>query len=374
MHDAAARISQRDDTNFMSQIDQQRIANELGISRATVSRCFTNHPGISPQTRASVFELAARLGYQHMAPRTPRRTGGEKSVAAQRTIGVLVCIDRSDFAHPDYQNPAEGLIAGVSEFAQLHRLKVHLDYVSPKVHAANAREDAALQQVMRQRKRPWAGVILIYPFHEDVVQEIARRYPVVSLVEQPGDQPLNCVDVHHSEGVSLVIDHLVALGHRRIGFYTRQYDVEASWSFRRYAGFVEKLARIGWPLVSRDVVNIGRTLGFEEGYDHVAGRVRDGVTAWVCAADHQAYDLVAALKSRGLCVPEQVSVTGFDGIRKPKGAPLLTTVEIPYREIGLTGGRRLLDLIRKPFESPHHILVSGRFRAGMTITSPCIVA
>jgi LacI family transcriptional regulator len=99
----------------------------------------------------------------------------------------------------------------------------------------------------------------------------------------------------------------------------------------------------------------------------VAERVRAGVTGWVCAADHQAYDLIAALKTRGLNVGEHFSVTGFDGIEKPDWAPLLTTAVIPYREIGYTGGRRLFDLMQKRFGSPQHILVASRLRQGETV-------
>ena len=55
----------------MSEINQQAIADRLGLSRATVSRCFTNHAGISPVTRAKVFQVAAEIGYTHMESRAP---------------------------------------------------------------------------------------------------------------------------------------------------------------------------------------------------------------------------------------------------------------------------------------------------------------
>ena len=54
----------------MKHIKQQEIAKKLQLSRATVSRCFTNHPGINPETRARVFETAAELGYRHLTSRS----------------------------------------------------------------------------------------------------------------------------------------------------------------------------------------------------------------------------------------------------------------------------------------------------------------
>ena len=76
------------------------------------------------------------------------------------------------------------------------------------------------------------------------------------------------------------------------------------------------MTRWGRPLRDEDIVNVrhDQAMSLDESFDHVASRARKGVTAWICAADHQAYDLIFALKKRGLRVPRDVSVTGFDGI------------------------------------------------------------
>src|SRR4051812_2279075 len=108
-------------------INQQFIADQLGISRTTVSRCFTNHSGINPVTRARVFDLASQLGYQHMEMRKP---SGPKSVMA-KTVGVLVCTELEQYFHSDYESPGIKLYAGISEFAQLNNIKLELHYVDP---------------------------------------------------------------------------------------------------------------------------------------------------------------------------------------------------------------------------------------------------
>ncbi|MGY8716699.1 MAG: LacI family DNA-binding transcriptional regulator [Verrucomicrobiia bacterium] len=74
----------------MSKINQQLIAEELGISRATVSRCFTNHPGINPTTRGKVFALASKLGYSHAEKREPATHQRRRT---STTLGVLICVD-----------------------------------------------------------------------------------------------------------------------------------------------------------------------------------------------------------------------------------------------------------------------------------------
>jgi DNA-binding LacI/PurR family transcriptional regulator len=123
------------------------------------------------------------------------------------------------------------------------------------------------------------------------------------------------------------------------------------------------------PFERQSVVGVYSGPGFsvEESIEAVHRRMAQGVRAWICAADHQAYDLIAGLQKRGVQVPRDVSITGFDGIEKPDWAPLLTTAVIPYREIGFTGGRRLLDLMRKRFGSTQHILVASRLREGETV-------
>jgi LacI family transcriptional regulator len=196
--------------------------------------------------------------------------------------------------------------------------------------------------------------------------------PLVSLVEQFDHEGIDCVDVDHYKGISGAVGHLVEKGHRRIGFFTRRYEVEASWSFRRYAAFVEKMARLQLPVAAMDVLNVfpSAILDPDSSIDHAAARTRDGVTAWVCAADHQAYDLIRGLQHRGLRVPEDVSVTGFDGIATPDGCPGLGTVQIPFREIGATGTQRLVERVRKRFGSNQHVLIDCPFKGGGSVGVP----
>ncbi|MGB8355588.1 MAG: LacI family DNA-binding transcriptional regulator [Chthoniobacteraceae bacterium] len=344
-------------------INQQYIADQLGISRTTVSRCFTNHAGINPVTRAKVFDVASKLGYQHMETRTPST---RKSSVPMTRVGVLVCTELEEYFRPDYESPGVKLFAGVSELAQLRNVKIDLRYVDPKDDSMSS---PSYHELVPLQKREWDGVILIYPFPRAIVDEIHRNFPTVSLVEQYGTAAFNCVDVDHYKGIATLINQLIALGHERIGFYTKRYEVEAEWSLRRYSAYVEKMTRRGSPLNDDDIVNVNprNYVSLEESFDIVAKRIEAGVTAWLCAADHQAYDLIAALEKRGIRVPQDVSITGFDGIQKPDWAPLLTTTVIPYWEIGYTGGRRLLDIMKKRSGSAQHILISSQIREGETI-------
>lgn len=346
----------------VTDVNQQLIADRLGISRATVSRCFTNHAGISPVTRAKVFQIAAELGYAHMETRT--RT--KKLPPSRMDLCVLICTETKEYFSGGYESPGAQILEGVSEYAQLHGARVEMHLVPPDVDDF---EHPDLQRIASLSRRRTNGVLLIYPFPEKVIEGLAERFPIVSLVDQYEHKAIDCVDVDHYHGISTLVDHLTAAGHRRIGFYTRRYQVEAGWSFRRYSAFIEKMARLHLKVDPEDVIGVfpRPEVGLEESFDLAAERTAAGVTAWVCAADHQAYDLILGLKKRAVKVPADVSVTGFDGIERRGNRPALTTIEIPFREIGGCGTQRLAARLKKRFHQSQHVYISGRLREGNTV-------
>ncbi|MEM9079929.1 MAG: LacI family DNA-binding transcriptional regulator [Verrucomicrobiota bacterium] len=345
-------------------MNQQVIADRLAISRATVSRCFTGHAGISPVTRAKVFQLAAELGYTHMESRTP---SAQKQKEEHR-FSVLICSDKEEYLHGGYESPGEQILAGVSEFAMTNRVRVDVNMIPP---SAEDLKHPSFEAVEGLSKRKNVGVLLIYPFAEKVIEQLLLKFPVVSLVDQSEHTSMDCVDVDHYMGISTVIDHLYAAGHRHIGFYTKAYKVEASWSYRRYSAFMEKMARLRLRVAQqKDIIGMfPREVGtVEESIEKAVRRTKEGgVTAWVCAADHQAYDLVEGFRAHGLRVPRDVSVTGFDGIKNESSLPTLTTVKIPFREIGMTGAERLASRLRKRFREKRHVYISGNLLEGKTV-------
>lgn len=362
---AADRLVQSSEPSTSRKVSQLLIAGRLKLSRATVSRCFTNHPAINPETRARVFALAARLGYSHVEKRAP---AAHRRTKRQLVFGVLICIELPSFAQAGYANPGQELLNGLSEFARIHQVRLDMHFVRPQDRHL---DDPSYAQILRTRRR-WDGVVLIYAFPRSVVDEIRPRHPIVSLVDQYGTLAIDCVDVDHYRGINRLVDELHALGHRRIGFFTWHYEVQARWALRRFGAFMEKLAEFGLEVNMDDVVNAGprEVLTVEQAHERAVARTRDGVTAWICAADHQAYDLIAHFKLAGLNVPTDVSVTGFDGIAQPKGTVALSTVQVPHHQIGVAGGKRLLDLVMKRFDAPQHILLDCELRPGATLAAP----
>ena len=208
----------------MAEVNQQLIAERLLISRATVSRCFTNHPGINPVTRARVFQVAAEIGYTHLE----NRSSSAKRKTKKTTFGVLICSEEEEYYHGDYQNPSEQILAGVTECAQLNGANVEVHLVDPK---ARGLADPSYLRIEKLRRR-WSGLLLVYPFPDSVLEQLVPLMPLVSLVEQFDHTAIDCVDVDHYKGISAAIEHL-DVGGQLMGRFERFYDSYADALIRQ---------------------------------------------------------------------------------------------------------------------------------------------
>ncbi len=341
-------------------VNQQTIADHLGISRTSVSRSFSNHPAINPETRASVLRVAAQLGYRYVAPRSPP----ERPEVEVGTVGVMVAAAES---MPDRiaEETCGYMLAGVSERLRSIGAAMDVRYLDPTAAKEHELGGRAVRDVHGQR---WEGVILIYPFPEPVVARLASRMPCVAIVEDYPEVGVDCIDTDHAGAMGNLVQHLQRQGHERIGFLTWHYPVPTPWAQRRFGAYVEGLARQNLPFSMEQTINAwpGRPVAIGECAEAVAAQVRSGVTAWMCAADHQAYFLVRELHRLGLRVPEDCAVTGFDGIVPPLGDAQVTSVRVRYRDMGAAAVTRLLGRCAALSDPRRHILIQSTFLKGET--------
>jgi LacI family transcriptional regulator len=343
-------------------INQDEIARRLGISRTTVSRSFSNHPAINPETRARVLAAAEELGYRYSVP----RSGRIRERLRANTIGVLIGTPRLEH---EMAHNFQSVLKGISERAATDRVSLDVSYVDPVQLDVKSRRSVILQRI---RSGHWSGMILVYPFPEDSIRKLAKIRSTVSIVEDYPDCGVDCINTDQANGIYSLIQHLSTLGHKRIGFLTWHYDVDTPWAYRRFGAYVESLLRLDLDYDPDWVINVRRSgrVDVANLAEMVFARIRrDGVRAWVCAADHQAYTLINDLEKHGIRVPEDCSITGFDGIDVPVGLPPLTTVQVPYEEMGISAVIRLLGRIQDTSAPRRHNLVAGRMVVGQT-TAP----
>jgi LacI family transcriptional regulator len=350
----------------MRSLNQQLLAEKLSISRTTVSRSLANHPAISADTREKVQKLAAEMGYQGRTVRSVRRSRQAK----QATIGVLIGVPAENVTLATFPF----ILQGIRDRAEIEHLAIDVCFEKP----ASLDPSSKRQRVFRHiRAGDWRGTILIYPFPEEAVDLIARKISTVAVLESYSNPAIDIIDTDDSSAMLSLVTRLKDAGHRRIGFLTHDYPVGGHWSLRRFGGYVEALFHHGLEFRPDWVVNISKTvphLAESEMPDFVVGKLRqERVTAWVCAADHQAYNLMLGLSARGVRVPEDCSITGFDGLEPPPNTRRVTSMLVPHEDIGSSALARLSSRMMHPNSPRRKILVEARLVDGETIAAPASV-
>lgn len=343
--------------------NQQKLAKLLNLSRTTVSRSLSNHPAIHPETRARVQSLAEKLGYRNAPTRVVRRSKQSRPLS----VGVLIGMPAVNLGMATF--PA--VLKGIRDRAAIDHVAVDVVSLDP----AELSPQTLRQPVFRQiRASDWRGLILIYPFAPEVVAQLSEKISTVSVLTEYDHLAIDTIDTDHSDIIGM-IGRLAQLGHHRIGFVSWHYPVGGRWASRRFASYAEGIFQHGLELSTEWTINSHKerpsllTPGAVA--DEVAEKTRSaGVTAWVCAADHQAYPLIADLRERGLRVPEDCSVTGFDGIEPPTGMPQLATLAVAHADIGASAMSRLLSRILHPTSPRRKILVETTLIDGTTLARP----
>lgn len=292
----------------------RRVAAETGVSVATVSRVLNGRDNVAPGTRAAVEAAIAALGAA--APVARRRPG-------PRPGPVLV---RCPYVLSDYFGL---IVSSAAETLARYGRDVLLD----AGEASQTRP--VLASLTPQRV---AGALLVLPPEPAAELEGLRRRGVALVVVDPRTAPprdVPSVSAAHVTGARRLTTHLLGLGHRRIGVVAGPQEWLAGSD--RLAGHHAAMAEAG-VLPSAELVHPSPAT-VEAGYA-AAGRLLDlpdRPTAVVCFNDKAAVGALRAAAERGLRVPDDLSVAGFDDIDVARAtSPALTTVRQPLAEMGRT--------------------------------------
>jgi LacI family transcriptional regulator len=303
------------------------------------------------------------MGYQSNPSRTIRRTRQSKPLA----IGVLIGVRAENVAVATFPF----ILQGIRERAAMEQVSIDVCFENPQLLDSTVRPQGIFRNI---RGGDWRGTILIYPFPESIVSMIARKISTVAVLESYATPGIDTIDTDDSVGILALVTRLAQAGHTRIGFITWEYYVAGHWATRRFGGYVEALFSLGLQFRPEWALNVhkaGPHIKWENVTDYVVQKMKeDKVTAWVCAADHQAYRLMEELHARGIKVPEQCSVTGFDGLEPPQSLPRLASIRVPHEDIGSSALARLLNRMAHSKAPRRKILVEGLPVEGETIAPP----
>ncbi|MBH5131746.1 LacI family DNA-binding transcriptional regulator [Streptomyces sp. NA03103] len=309
------------------------IARRAGVSVPTVSRVVNGRSDVSPGTRARVEELLRRHGYR------------KRAAAPGRRAALL------DLVFNDLDSPwAVEIIRGVEEVA-------HAAGAGTVVSAVHGRSGGARQWMRNLRARASDGVVLVTSALDPVLHQELRVLGVPLVVVDPAGSPaldVPTVGAANHAGGRAATEHLLALGHRRIGLIAGPPRLLCSRA--RHDGYRAALRGAG--LAVDDSLVVPGDFRHESGFaacDALLG-VPEPPTAVFAASDQMALGAIEALRRRGLRVPQDVSVVGFDDLPEVRwSAPPLTTVRQPLAEMGRVAARTVLRPARDERPDPPRV-------------------
>jgi LacI family repressor for deo operon, udp, cdd, tsx, nupC, and nupG len=336
------------------------IAAQAGVSEATVSRVLNAKPGVADATRQAVLTALDVLGYERPA-RLRRKSAG--------LVGLIT---------PELENPIFPAFAQVIESALARQgfTPVLCTQTPGGVH-----EDDYTQMLL---ERGVSGIVFVSGLHADTTADpdryrklVARRLPIVLVNGYVTDVGAPFISTDDRAAGEMAVGHLAALGHRRIGLisgHTRYLPVQ-----RKMAGYRAAMRSMlgASDQTLDDLVELSLFFGVEGGQAAAARLLDKGVSGIVCGSDLMALGAIRAVRQRGLKVPGDVSVVGYDNSTLMAFTdPPLTTVRQPVPQMAVAAVRALVDEIRGN-PAPHseylfrpELIVRGSTGAAPPVSMP----
>jgi DNA-binding LacI/PurR family transcriptional regulator len=297
-----------------SRVTSVDVARRAGVSQSTVSLVLSGkgRGRISARTEEAVRAAAAELGYRPNVAARTLRTG------VARTVGLVV---------PDITNPFFGpMLRG----AQAAAMKAGYTVMLVDIGENRTWEARSVEALLAG---PSDGLLLF-----EAGLPPGETQPAIGIEMLPGELPVVRLDVE--SGFDQMIDHLLALGHRRFAHVAASFDAQ---TFQlRMARLHERLAQAGVepPATARTDIT------FADAAVAARGLLDSGATAFVCDDDMLAGGVYLAARERGIRIPEDISVAGFDDLAFAVVLdPPLTTVAADAQALGAAAFETLLTVM-----------------------------
>ncbi|MBC7646395.1 MAG: LacI family DNA-binding transcriptional regulator [Pseudopedobacter sp.] len=300
------------------------VARAAGVSPSTVSRILSGTARVTPETRQRVMVEIKRLNYQ------PNVLAQGLKRGHSRTVGVLT----QELNSPFFNETVQGIEYGFEDSGY--------DPIFSGGHSRKSEERRALD-VLRSRRVD--ALIVVGSFLPDaLLLELAKETILVMVGRRVSGLEAQCVFLDNVQGGLDATTHLTTLGHRRIAFVTGNNNHPDS--AERFQGYCTALSTAGIPFDPQLVV--AGDFGEQSGLMAVDALLSQGVrfTALFAANDQMACGARLALYRRGIRVPDDISLIGFDDLKHVLYAiPPLTTVRQPMLEMGQCAARLALNLL-----------------------------
>jgi len=316
------------------------IARVSRLSKMTVSRVFSTKGSVSEKARKKVLAAVDLLDYEF------NYIGRQLNSNRTGMMGVITLFD--GLVGTNY---FERILQGLQQ--ALLKADYHITLYDSLSEDFN--DGTKCAKLCRQKRVD--GLVVVAP-HKD--SRFVKTFsdldvPLIVVGSSPRHKTISYVDVDNFGGASAATEHLIRLGHRRIGFirglsYLNDAD-ERELAFRKTMAKSGIAVRKKWILQGAYETH----KAFHTAFKLLS--TKDRPTAIFAANDLSAFGVIDAARSAGLKVPEDLSVIGFDDIKSAETMmPPLTTVRQPLQQLGKTAAEYLLERVSNSQNQNHHVL------------------
>lgn len=301
------------------------IAKKANVSISTVSRVFNGSASVSKKTAKKVQKIIDEMNY------VPNAIARSLVRQTSKTIGLIM----SDVTNPFFTD----VIDGIENILSDHGFTSFMC----DTRYSHEKENRYISQMLEKRVD---GIIIFsaYASDTDLIERTKNIIPLVSV--QSTFSEVDCVNTTDENGAFEAVDYLIRQGHKKIAFLV--YDYNNSTISDRLKGYLKAHKLHNIP-VNKELV-ITSKYAANSGY-HMTRQLLDkcpDVTAIFAYNDVIASSAYMAIKERGLKIPEDISIMGYDDIEMASMiSPKLTTVSQPFYEIGKNAAELLLKRIKE---------------------------
>lgn len=313
------------------------VAKEAGVSIATVSRVLNDVDVVNEDTKKKVREAIDKLGYR------PNIVARSLKTQKTSTIGIIVP-DISNQFYPE-------IVRGAEDVANIYNYNIILCN-------ADLDPEKEMEYLNVLREKMVDGVIYMSNSLEPQIIELMKKLQMsIVLVETTEkDKMFPSVTIDNEKAAFDAVEYLIKKGNKRIAYIGSHADAENAGA-RRFDGYKLALQENNLSF-DESLVHFG-SLKAQDGHEGVLHILEKGkFDAVFCSGDEVAMGAINALREKGISVPEEVDVMGFDNIYAASiFYPKLTTIAQPMYDMGSVGMRMLIKIINKQkLDLEHYVL------------------
>lgn len=339
------------------------VAQKAGVSHQTVSNVINSIPCVSEELRKRVLASIEELNY--IPNDAARRLRSKKHLGRTNAIACLLSIEDNI----KFNNPFNGaILSGIDRELMLREYDL---FSAPTFHQLAH----SLNILSKINPENVDGLIILgglIKYESDIIMRISERVRNVVCVNSfgPLTKFFDTVVIDLERAGFEAVEYLSKLGHKRIGFIgDSKYEHMCDDRIKGYKKAIQELN-----LEYDEQFIEGERYGIKEGYQYmtrILERADPLPTAMFAGSDALAVGALNAIRDKGMCVPDDISIVGFnDGELAEFSSPALTTLRVYKEEMGVLGLNRLMERINNPNLKPVRLTVSAELVVRRSCSRP----